>query len=629
MNRAIAMLLTAVLVFGCVPGWAEENAGEKDPAALLPTLFITAEYDDRTKQGEITGEFTLECRYPEDPEGKATGAPDTVITFEGKEGLTFADGTPEKIEAGSIPCGGVYTFTLRLKYDETLVEDKEEKEEINPILQISANSPTIGGCVYTCIFDITPKPRALLMGVNTSPYLLDAYLMQDTIDALSAEFDRFYYDKQPISVSTSIMDVSDPGCAGFWDSMQTLKAFKPDENDVTYLYINAFTEGANGVPLSGILATEGKEKITVSYDEIFAWLSENIKGRVIVMADGKFAGKAVRSFSSSGLDAEYCNVFCVNTPTASSAAGGQGTPYQGMMARSIAEAAEPVYSASTFSALLSKANLPTNKFLMDTTGAPMSAYYAGASGNLLFATDPKYDSGVRILDVKEEKCVVMPLDPLMLYYQYLREIAVPEEGLATPGTITGPVSSHIDTSEDHWAGLAAQGGQGFVSAAVNDFDKNGTQDMIAVYAQAQHLPFSERAHIPSRYDKTISRISDMNFCWYLRLYQIEEGKVVLADSIRAAYVETHMSWPSGEAHIYIKESEGRVYIHGGGGFIGTDSEDGANGFMVTIHEGKIVPIEQIDPDFNSIQHGAFAYYYEEPILSPDGRHADILTEYTY
>ena len=60
MKKAIAMLLTAALLFGCVPGWAEESAGEKDPAALLPTLFISAEYGEPTMDGAISGKFTLE-----------------------------------------------------------------------------------------------------------------------------------------------------------------------------------------------------------------------------------------------------------------------------------------------------------------------------------------------------------------------------------------------------------------------------------------------------------------------------------------------------------------------------------------------------------------------------------------
>lgn len=63
------------------------------------------------------------------------------------------------------------------------------------------------------------------------------------------------------------------------------------------------------------------------------------------------------------------------------------------------------------------------------------------------------------------------------YYQYLNEVFVAERSLAS----TEPIELSIDTMDWHFAwDLSAAGGKGLVSAVIEDFDCDGTLELLAV-----------------------------------------------------------------------------------------------------------------------------------------------------
>lgn len=568
----LAALLAALLALGAAPlSLAESETNAQD---MLPTLYITLQYDDPTIESTIHAVATVECRYPADPSGSSSGAPDTQISISAQNGMFLLEGTPAKISAGHIACGASYSFALDLGYDESQATERNEEGNIEPVLQITALSSEIGGCEYTCVFDITPTPRAYLYGINTTPDMQNSWLMARTIEGLAERLEGLYFDGQNIGTQSRITDISDPEACDFWSGLEQMKGFEPDANDVSYLYLLA----SPSQDKAGLRVIKEGRTADVSYAEIFAWLAENMKGRVIVFLDSAYAGRAVRDAASAGLDADYYSIIGVSMPTADTAETSVSTFFGGMLGAKLALFEGE--SASTGSlALWLSGNDDSNQMLTTLTSSGMVAYSYGNASNGIFALDPEWDSGVRILAVKDENCVPYVLDALELYYRYLREEAVPKEGLATTGT------EILGKDCRNWVNMCELGASGFISAMVCDFDRNGTQDMVTLNAVlTEETDVSCYSHKSSYYKY------DLHFCWELRLYQIENGKVVLADKISCQCMipEKFSMIYQGSANMYVGESEGIIHIRVGSAYCGTDTQETSSWLWCRVDDGRLV-----------------------------------------
>lgn len=402
---------------------------------------------------------TVECRYPADQSGSNSGAPDTQISISAENGMFLLEGTPVKISAGHIACGASYSFALDLGYDESRATERNEEGKIEPVLQITELSSEIGGCEYTCVFDITPTPRTYLYGINTTPDMQNSWLMARTIEGIAERLEGLYFDGQNIGTQSRMTDISDPEACDFWSGLEQMKGLEPDANDVSYLHLLASPSQDKAGPR---VIREGRTA-DVSYAKILAWLAENMKDRVIIFLDRAYAGRAVRDAASAGLDADYYSII------------GVSTFFGGMLGTKLALFEGESANAGSLALWLS-GNDDSNKLLTTLTNSGMVAYTYGNASNGIFALDPEWDSSVRILAVKDENCVPYALAALELYYRYLREEAVPKEGLTTTGTeISG---------KDHrnWVNMCELGASGFISAMVCDVDRNGTQDMVTLNA---------------------------------------------------------------------------------------------------------------------------------------------------
>lgn len=565
-----ACVLCALLMIALMPASAlsEENAD----AGMLPTLYITADYGKSTKDGRITGSFLLKCRYPENPSGSAHGAPGTVITIEGENGIVPEDGNAFVIHAGDLACGEEFRFDLNLRLDETLATERNTEGRIEPRLTINAYSSSIGGCDYTCIFDITPEVRAHLVGVNTSQYLLDAYLMHESMSAFEDKISSLYYDTHPVETFVTMIDISDPNAKGVEEALAPVS--DTDDNDVTYVYINAFSAE------NGFQSLENGEKTSVSYDEFIGWIAGSAKGRVIVLMDTENGYLAADSANRAGADGEFVNVLGVRVPRPSDYDPAHGLSTQGALARS-AEMLLGTIDIAQLSGMCESRENPVNAYLSLADGKRMAADYSGKGENLFASSDENYDSGVRILAVKDEMCEVNPadLDALRLYYDYLKRLEAQGYGLASDSAIE--VEPKKDDS--HWEKIGLDGGNGFVSAVVCDLDLNGTQDMLAVYTTYDYAN-------PDAYDGDgYYNESPEHFCMELRLYQIDKGTVYLADTKKhAMYFDNFQLDSFGRGYVYMQKADGFINIFCDSWFVASNSHNGSHGGTYYVKDGKIL-----------------------------------------
>lgn len=222
-------------------------------------------------------------------------AQDIVIELQTEDTLELRNGSGTHVFFDDLPCGDAYTF----EFDLFCPFPTEHVDPVpEPKLTITVTSSNVGRCEYTCVFDSTTEPRALVWGWDVPGTTPNA--IRNDLDMMSELFEKSYYNRQPVQ-TTSCFNHED-----IWELVDQLPALETDDNDVTYIYLNAHgtTYGDDEVVVPGFLAFAPDASIMldeevieneniVLYIELFPALRQQLKGRIVIVIDACYSGAAI------------------------------------------------------------------------------------------------------------------------------------------------------------------------------------------------------------------------------------------------------------------------------------------------------------------------------------------------
>lgn len=175
----------------------------------------------------------------------------------------------------------------------------------------------------------------------------------------------------------------------------------------------------------------------------------------------------------------------------------------------------------------------------------------------------------------EAKPVV--IDPLHLFYEYLREVVVPEIGLVPEDAIVNPYKDNDTSWPEFWEGVIGNT-SGLLSAAVYDFDFDGAYEMITVSIPPHTLVNIEE--------------EDRYVCMDLTLYEIIDGEVQQSDVWEDAIkMIKKNALEQDTMRVRMVEWNKQVYIMTSSFFTSGNSYDGNDGGNRTVRDGRFVDSE--------------------------------------
>ncbi|MBE5814687.1 MAG: hypothetical protein E7320_05715 [Clostridiales bacterium] len=543
-----------------------------------PYLALFVEYEKSSEYCTTHAKATM--RYI-NSNGKSDNsvAKDIVIELEAEDTLEIAEGSNRIFYYSELACGGEFTFEFDLfcqfptEYVETIPE---------PRLTITARSANVGGCEYTCLFDSTTEPRALLWGWDCGNKTENA--IRNDLAMMDELFGDSYYNMQPVDTYYSYED------SDIWVLVQSLSTLETDENDITYVYINAHgaTYGKDYRIIPGFFAyCPGtsvsvddkvlKNKDIVLYNQLFANLAQRLKGRVVFILDICFSGMALSRAEKAGFGADdYAIITSVNAVDTAGAYDNWLTDDYGWFTKELhdefADLADVQYVEDVY-------NYMSNYADTHVTFNHMDPQVGGNTALPLFCLDATAWIDDPELVIVEEHLECNP--QLEMFYKYLREVVVPEIGLVPYEASKGPQSY----GEAFWAGVIEQTG-GLLSAAVNDFDFDGTNEMLTV-------------SIPKRTEGEIVS-EDKYMSFDLTLYQIIDGVVQPTDVWEDALsMNEKNALNEDNMRVRLVEWNDRTYVFTSAFFTSGNSYDGSDSGFCIIKDGKFVesgflPVGQFD-----------------------------------
>lgn len=318
MKRFVSFCLALIMLLGLGAVSAEEQGSGSLKGALgaqlleksglpaadpdsAPYLALFVEYEKTEQYCTTHAKATL--RYV-NSNGKIDNpaAQNVTIELKTEDTLELLDGSSYQVFYNDLACGSEYTFEFDL-FCEFPMEAVEKAPE--PKLTITVKSANAGGCEYTCTFDSMTEPRAFVWGWETSDMAPEA--IQNDIAMMEILFEKSYYNKQHFDVS-SFYNHED-----IWELMSQLKSLETDDNDVTYIYINAhgprigdyFFPGFEAyAPDTYVIFRDKKyeNKNLVLFKEFFGYLQQNLRGRIVVVFDVCQSGAAIERAEDMGFE---------------------------------------------------------------------------------------------------------------------------------------------------------------------------------------------------------------------------------------------------------------------------------------------------------------------------------------
>ena len=507
MRRILSWIMVICLLLSPLPAFSEGAAdaeAAQEQAVPENALQIEVEYDE--ENAEWDGKLSARVRVIWSDADKA--AEDVFVWFETRDGLKLSKGE-EELALGDIEAGAAVVFGIELEFDSSCETPDYVPE---PTLIITAGGSNTDYTVYTCKLDGTTEPRALVVGCD--PKGKTPLATPQSVEIAEGFFSNGYYNQRKIKT------VSEHNPPDFFSFLEQLLAWETDENDITYIYLNAHGVYQEGelivipafeayVPDSYRPVIQGKtypDEQIVAFSALLTILDGGLKGKWVLIADTCFSGQMIGMGKEIVADQDRYTIV-TSTDSTHQAWGFGATTFTDTLGTLTEKHADEngcvtaydlwAYASDTFS--------ETITFILPQIG--------GNEAAVLACSDPGYDDGKRLLTVIEEKLEYRTA--VEMYYAYLNEWVVPEIGLAhRDDRFTGKAAMDWDAA--YWAELLdVYGFSGLLSAAVCDLDKNGSMDMIT-------LTVSPR-------EQALIEATGVFFSVDLEMYQIEKGQVVRSD----------------------------------------------------------------------------------------------------
>ena len=173
---------------------------------------------------------------------------------------------------------------------------------------------------------------------------------------------------------------------------------------------------------------------------------------------------------------------------------------------------------------------------------------------LLVTKEGYEDSGEMGVPVDEDTATVL-LDDILLkkevdFYQYLREVHIPDVGKASRESLT---VGNVQNMESMGILLQPMGGLGFLSGDVRDYDNDGEKEMIVIDVVCTTMGETDLGRLGYHRGEAPCLALD------LQLYGAVDGQVQLLDSVYITEME-RVSW--GPMVFGVQDQDGRFYFYG-------------------------------------------------------------------
>lgn len=303
MKRFTCLFFSFILIFSAAFSIAHTEQEEDIP----PSLSISVQYDRPMENGFRGVWVTVSC----DPGSTAIDRAEGVtLTLKAHERIQFS-GISAPYEISVNPDGSCVlelhdiasgssqecSFHLMYQYEESRGRKyvhqhlDENGDVVRPWWSMVADSSNCGSCVYTCELDVEPIPRAVCVGWDIDH---STPAIPNDVDLLNGAFGASFFNGNPVTTYPEVVNYEFDDLAALLDSLD------PDDNDITYIYVNAhgaanhrdhffalhqgYKREANGKMIDA--------SNLVNYNDLIKMFSK-LNGRVVILLEICFSGNAI------------------------------------------------------------------------------------------------------------------------------------------------------------------------------------------------------------------------------------------------------------------------------------------------------------------------------------------------
>lgn len=584
LHSILCLLLVFLMLITSLPAMAAGIGTEvieqlNDDDRAHDHFTVHAEYGEADSLNQIDAKIIITYNQGTASPG-GMNAQNVSISLEASDGLKIVQGSDFYLPEYDLTYGETVTLNITVGYEAPSSASKDTIPE--PALTVLVNSSNAGSAVYTCQFDVTAEARAMIMGWNCGSNA--PVSIENSVNTMDAMFSGSYYNGRKVYTEPYF------DYPNFWTLMEDMASWNTDDNDITYIYLSSHGRGTlidkyldwNWFTLKTYEFWEASETFwaytgfvdgiiysdSILYDAFFETLCKNLKGRVVILFEACFSGQTVDIAKRINLDGNRFSFFTATTPSSTVIVNeGDGyTPFSHII-YDHAMASEGIV---TIGEMFDHVRAAAQKENLDETHH-IVPYSYGDRNVSLYCSDPNAWMEDPKLAVKKETLKIV--NPLRLYYDYLKEVVVPDIGLANQNELSGIFNDDISFWSDLNPSLS-----GLLSAVVCDFDRDRKMDMLTASVT------------PRTYGQMLNTCYSVD----LTLYQIQNGKVCQSDQFKNAVNMSGEHWYcyAAGAHIGLFEYDGTVYLYVSSGFIlapPAHYDYGVgNYYLLNIKDGKFI-----------------------------------------
>lgn len=260
---------------------------------------VDVRYENAEEEGSIDAIITVDFERG-DEENPVDSIDNVQLTLEGLNGFM-----PHETQCDLGTLIGPVEVTVRYDYydPEGLIHPSRSR----PKVLFHLTGKNCKPYDYSCEMDVQPQARLFCIYLG-GPGVGNADAIENAANNVQGAFAGRTYDGQPlIPVKMLIPKAGNPFME---DAYAVLQSFNTDENDITYIYIATHGE-RNGskikdnmcFPTLNTKTVDGKiVHVTVDYQSLLSTIKANLKGRVVILIDSCYSGKAIDTARSLSVD---------------------------------------------------------------------------------------------------------------------------------------------------------------------------------------------------------------------------------------------------------------------------------------------------------------------------------------
>ena len=276
---------------------------------VIRNFNVDVKFENAREEGSIDAVITIDFGRG-DAENPIESVENVQLALEGMYGFVPSE---TLIDLGTIT--GPVTKTVRYDYHDPdgLIHPSTTTR---PKVHIHVTGNELKTYDYSIEMDVQPQAR--LFCIYGGDGIKDSLTLQHAADNISDAFYGRMYDGQQTECNKKAIPESGGPYILDSNALGKVEEDKIDDNDITYLYFA--THGIRNVSDNTLLPEiefrkkEGKAEedysndlefvkdVNIDYDTLFRYIDKHVKGRVVIMCDICYSGKAIETAQKISVD---------------------------------------------------------------------------------------------------------------------------------------------------------------------------------------------------------------------------------------------------------------------------------------------------------------------------------------